>query len=107
MLPHKHRLMLRHFPEFFSQSKKLYSPFYTIFYLAQESIESTGAVVVPKKVVAKAAYRNKLKRQTLEVLYPLLKTHPHLKVAIRVKKPLDKNELSQLSIDLEKTLTSL
>ncbi len=100
MLPLKHRLMLRHFPTFFSHSKKLYSPLYTVFYQKTDQAVSTGAVVVPKKVVAKSAYRNKLKRQTLEVLYSFLKASPHIRIAIRVKKPLTKEELSILATDL-------
>jgi len=102
MLPLKHRLKLRQYPEFFSQSKKVYSPLYTIFYLLQETNLSTGAVVVPKKIVAKATHRNTLKRQTLEVLYSFFKTHQCLKVVIRIKKTLTKQDLTQLKTDLIK-----
>ncbi len=101
MLPLKHRLMLRHFPEFFSQSKKLYSPLYTVFYLKAEAVVSTGVVIVPKKIVAKAAYRNKLKRQTLEVLYPLLKEKQNVQIAIRVKRPLTALDLQALRQDIQ------
>ncbi len=88
MLPKKHRLMLRHFPDFFVQSKKTHSPLFTLFTLRAEVEFSQGAVVVPKKNVAKSSARNHIKRQVSELLYPILQKKKNLKVVVIVKKPL-------------------
>src|SRR5471030_609609 len=100
MLPLKHRLMLRHFPDFFVHSKKVHSPLYTIFYLTQDELLSRGAVIVPKKVIALATQRNKLKRQVLATLYPLLQSKENLSIAILVKRKLARVDLIKLSTDL-------
>lgn len=97
MLPKKHRLMLRHTPDFFVKSKKVHSPLFTIFYLSTEHAISQGAVVVPKKQIPLATGRNKMKRVVSELLSPLLKEKQHLAVTVLVKKPLTREDLTVLS----------
>lgn len=105
MLPTKHRLMLRHFPDFFVQSKKLHSPLFTLFYIVGDMTAvdhpSLGAVIVPKKKIPLATGRNKIKRQVSELLYSLFKTKPNITVAVLVKKPLAKLELDQIMAALK------
>ena len=95
--------MLRHFPTFFVQSKKIHSPLFTLFYMVGDSsthAESLGAVIVPKKNIPLSTGRNKIKRQVSELLYSLFKTKKNLSVAVLVKKPLEKAELEKIQAAL-------
>lgn len=107
MLPKKHRLMLRHFPDFFVKSKKTHSPLFTLFTLAIESDFAQGAVVVPKKNVAKSSARNLAKRQVSELLYPLLKNKHNFAVMVLVKKTLSSADLLSLKSQLQTTLNQV
>ncbi|MGD9129421.1 MAG: ribonuclease P protein component [Candidatus Woesebacteria bacterium] len=73
MLAKKNRLNLRLQVNsiFFKKAKKIFSPYFTIFYLLEDQKENFDqfAVVIPKKIANKAVLRNKLKRQ----LYQLIK----------------------------------
>jgi len=101
MLPKKHRLMLRHFPDFFLKSKKTHSSLFTLFTLHDEVEFSQGAVVVPKKFLAKSSARNYAKRQVSELLYPILKQKKNLQIVVLVKRSLEKTDLEKLKTAIE------
>lgn len=96
MLPHKHRLMLRHFPEFFTSAKKLHSPLFSVFYRISDVEECQIALIVPKKCVALSTGRNKIKRQVSAVLLPYCQKKSHLAIAIVVKKVLQPADVPTL-----------
>lgn len=108
MLPIRHRLPLRHLPDFFSEAQRIGGK-HLLVMVRQVGVEenSRGAVVVSKKVSAQAVQRNKLRRQLRQLLLENLMQQPGLEV-VMVAKPgilnLDFTELTQESNALWKRL---
>ncbi|MBU0576316.1 ribonuclease P protein component, partial [Patescibacteria group bacterium] len=83
MIPTKHRLNLRHHPEFFNYAKRHYNIFFVVFYQCfSQDRESKLAVIVPKKNINKRVWRNKIKRQVYHLALPLLQKTPGLAMAV-------------------------
>ncbi len=75
MLPKKLKLKLRDETDFFKKAKRGFSKSFTVFY--QKSLAGPRvAVVVPKKVSAKAVERNRIKRLMSAVASGVVATSP-------------------------------
>ena len=75
MLKRKHRLRRALFAALGKQGSAAHSKHLTLRYVLNVSSESRFAVVVSKKVAAKAVERHKMRRRTYEVIQKVV---PHL-----------------------------
>lgn len=82
MLPKWRKLNLRQHPDFFRLAKRLYFPFFTIFYTS--GVEFLITVVVPKKVSLKATKRNYLRRVVYEEIKAYIEDFQDKKIHIAI-----------------------
>jgi ribonuclease P protein component len=80
VLKKQFRLSLRHEKDFFSNCKKVHTPYFSFFYKPSETFLVT--VVVSKKVALKATARNAIKRKFNSILENLLITLITLKIKL-------------------------
>lgn len=106
MITRKQRLSLRDNPGFFSQARRWYGTYLTLFYDGEAGL-SQGTVVVPKKVSLKATKRNKIKRQLRNLLNKKLITNKNLRVVAVAKTSILKTSYNDISQEIEKAFVSI
>ncbi len=105
MLPKAYRLPLRHLPEFFSRSQRIFFGGNVIYFAAAEG-NTRAAVVVSKKSVALSTERNALKRQVRALITPLLPLYPGKQFVVVIRKKMDSQQFTHLQQKIEAMLRS-
>lgn len=82
MLNRQWRLDLRTETDFFSQCKKVHTPYFSLFYTPSDTFQAV--VIVTKKVCALATQRNTVKRRFKSALQNLLVKLSGLKIKIAI-----------------------
>ncbi len=92
MLNKQFRLQLREETDFFSSSKKIHTPYFSLFYTKSESFQAT--IIVTKKTFLLATKRNALKRKFRSALQSLLNKLIQLKIKVAIVVHIKSAELS-------------
>lgn len=99
MLPPKHRLSGKQFPQIKKQGQKLHQTFFGVTYLPHQSVPKFG-FVVSTKISKKATQRNTIKR----LLRVAVSTHLKLSPSANIIFFANKNILNQTSDHISKAV---
>lgn len=104
MLPRRSKVSRAHFLEASTKARVYHFPLYTARFLPVSTLpKSRAAVVVSKKVAARAVDRNKIKRRTYNILRSVLPSLPTGTLLIFVKK----EAVAKSFQELEREISSL
>ncbi len=106
VLPKPNQLHLRALPNFFKQSHRLFSPYWTIWVKSTPE-NSQVTVIVPKKQFTKATQRNAMKRLLTSTLQPLMPKLKHKQLVLSVKKSVKNLSTDQVRKELQQTVNQV
>lgn len=107
MLNKQFRLQLREESDFFSSSRKLHTPYFSLFYTESESFQAT--IIVTKKTFLLATKRNAMKRKFRSALQSLLEKLTQVKIKVAIVAHLKSAELSvsEIAQQIEKNVQKI
>ena len=107
MLNKQFRLQLREETDFFSSSKKLHTPYFSLFYTESANFQAT--IIVTKKTFLLATKRNALKRKFRSALQSILENLAKLKIKVAIVVHAKSAELSvsEIAQQIEKNVQKI
>lgn len=89
MLPKKYRFSARLGEDFFSSSKRIYSPLFVLYWQERNDNHVSASIIIPKKRIPKATDRSKLKRQITAAVLPHLEKQKNISLVVYLKQKVD------------------
>lgn len=106
MFPKANRFPTRLKGDFFARAEKKFSPLLILYYQPNQEKKCRAAVVVPKRVIAKAAGRSQAKRWLRNALIPHLPTLEGYDVVLYVKSWKLQTSFTKIASELEELVVA-